>query len=87
MELEQIINHIATASDDLYQIIEQGHTIPPLGLRRSARLPWLVALEQSIQRPLLLLTDRNDHAMMLADELALWAPRLSRLFFLAHSLL
>jgi transcription-repair coupling factor (superfamily II helicase) len=81
MELERIIDHIATASDGLFQVIEQGHTIPSLGIRRSARLPWVAALEQSSQRPLLLITDRNDHAMMLADELALWAPKLSRLFF------
>ncbi len=81
MELERIIDHIANASSGLFQIIEQAHTIPPLGLRRSARLPWLAAMHQSISRPLLLVTDRNDHALLLADELALWAPRFSRLFF------
>ena len=81
MELQRIIDHIAGASSELFQVIEQAHTIPPLGLRRSARLPWLVALHQSIDRPLILITDRNDHALMLADELALWAPGISLLFF------
>lgn len=81
MELNRIIDHIAAASDELFKIIEQGHTTPPLGLRRSAKLPWLVAMEQVTQRTLLLITDRNDHAMLLADELALWAPKSSRLFF------
>jgi transcription-repair coupling factor (superfamily II helicase) len=52
-----------------------------LGLRRSARLPWLAALHQSLERPILLITDRNDHALMLADELALWAPKVTRRFF------
>ncbi len=81
MELESIINSIASTSSELFQIIEEGHTIPSLGVRRSARLPWLAALHQSIERPLLLITDRNDHALMLADELGLWAPQLPRLFF------
>jgi transcription-repair coupling factor (superfamily II helicase) len=81
MELESIINSIATASDDLFQVIKQGHTIPPLGIRRAARLPWLAALRQSVERPILLLTDRNDRAMLLADEMALWAPKQTRLFF------
>jgi transcription-repair coupling factor (superfamily II helicase) len=81
MDLESIINSIATASSELFRIVEQGHSLPPLGVRRSARLPWLAALRHSIERPLLLLTDRNDHALMLADELDLWAPKYTRLFF------
>lgn len=81
MDLESIINCIATASTELFHTIEQGHNIPSLGVRRSARLPWLTALRQSIERPVLLITDRNDHALMLADELGLWAPNLPRLFF------
>ena len=81
MNLANIINSIHSASDELYQAIEARQSIPPLGIRRSARLPWMVALRQSIQHPLLLITDRNDHALMLADELALWAPKLTRLFF------
>jgi transcription-repair coupling factor (superfamily II helicase) len=81
MELESIITNIAEASSDLIQLVRDGRSIPPLGLRRSARLPWLAALHQSIDRPLLLITDRNDHALMLADELALWSPKVPRLFF------
>jgi transcription-repair coupling factor (superfamily II helicase) len=81
MKLETIINSIAEASSGLFRIIEEGHSIPPLGVRRSARLPWLVALRQSIERPILLITDRNDHALMLADELGLWSPNVPRLFF------
>src|SRR4030067_1102545 len=81
MELETIIDRIASSSIDLIQAIREGRSVPPLGLRRSARLPWLAALYQSLERPLLLITDRNDHALMLADELALWTPKIPRLFF------
>src|SRR4030065_2650378 len=81
MELESIITSIASSSSDLFRIIEQGHSIPPLGLRRAARLPWLAALHQSIDQPVLLITARNERALMLADELGVWAPQLPRLFF------
>ncbi len=81
MELERIVDSISIASSDLFRMVGERHPIPPLGIRRSARLPWLAALRQSLEYPLLLITDRNDHALMLADELALWAPNLPRLFF------
>ena len=81
MELESIITSIAAASSDLFKMISESRNLPSLGLRRAARLPWLVALHQTLERPVLLLTDRNDHALLLADELALWAPNAPRLFF------
>ena len=81
MELERIVDSISIASSDLFSMVGDEHQIPSLGIRRSARLPWLAALRQSLERPLLLITDRNDHALMLADELALWAPKIPRLFF------
>jgi len=81
MDISGITNAISSASNELFQAIETRLSIPPLGIRRSARLPWLAALHLTIQRPLLLITDRNDHALMLADELSLWAPGFNRLFF------
>ncbi len=81
MELEQIVQSIAVTSQDLFHLIEANQPVPPLGVRRAARLPWLAALSQSVGRPILLITDRNDHALLLADELSLWAPSLPRLFF------
>ena len=81
MELESIITIIAAASSELTNAIQAGHSVSALGLRRSARLPWLAALQQSLECPLLLITDRNDHALMLADELALWAPKIPRWLF------
>ena len=81
MELEKLIANIASASAELIHSIKESQSIPALGLRRSARLPWLAALHQVLEIPLLLITDRNDHALMLADELALWGPTIPRLFF------
>ena len=81
MELENIVSKIAESSADLFQAIQTGQRLPPLGLRRSARLAWLAALHKKLGRPILLLTDRNDHALMLADELAMWAPQVTRLYF------
>jgi transcription-repair coupling factor (superfamily II helicase) len=81
MDLESIVNSIATASSELFRMVEEQYSLPALAVRRSARLSWVAALRQSIERPLLLITDRNDHALMLADELGLWAPKIPRLFF------
>jgi transcription-repair coupling factor (superfamily II helicase) len=48
-----------------------------LGLPRAARLPLLAALHADLNRPILLLTDRADHALAFYDELSFWtkAPR------------
>jgi transcription-repair coupling factor (superfamily II helicase) len=50
---------------------------PGLGLPRSARLPILTALHQDLESPVLLITDRADHALSLFDELGFWveSPR------------
>ncbi len=57
--------------------IESGRQIPGLGLPRSARLPILAALLEDTSRPILLVTDRADHALALFDELGFWvrSPR------------
>src|SRR5215208_1492947 len=51
--------------------------LPGLGLPRAARLPVLAALHQDLDRPVLLITDRADHALSLFDELGFWvkSPR------------
>jgi transcription-repair coupling factor (superfamily II helicase) len=61
----------------LLRQIQSGEQILGLGLPRSARLPLLAALHQELNRPLLLVTDRADHALSLFDELGFWvrAPR------------
>ena len=52
-----------------------------LGLLRAARLPLVAALQQDLQTPVLLLTDRADHALTLLDELGFWAPHGRRMLF------
>jgi transcription-repair coupling factor (superfamily II helicase) len=59
----------------------QENGLPSLGLRRAARLPVLVALQQALLRPILLITDRTDRALTLADELTLLAGEARRLYF------
>ena len=51
--------------------------LPGLGLPCAARLPVLAALHHDLGRPILLITDRSDHALALFDELGLWikSPR------------
>lgn len=81
MDLDTILSNISNTSSELFDHIRAGRATPALGLRRSARLPWIAALQSCVDIPILLLTDRNDHALMLADELSLWVPNTSRLFF------
>ncbi len=61
----------------LEQLQTNGKQLPGLGLPRAARLPVLAALYQDLARPILLITDRADHALALFDELGFWvkSPR------------
>jgi transcription-repair coupling factor (superfamily II helicase) len=74
MKLDLLTHHLLGCCDDLVAQIKAGENLPNLGLRRAARLPVLAALHQELQQPFLLLTDRMDRALTLADELSLWAP-------------
>ncbi len=57
--------------------INDGKSLSGLGLPRSARLPILAALQADLDRPILFITDRSDHALALFDELGFWlkSPR------------
>ncbi len=81
MLLSSLINPIADSIKDLLDSVKSGTKVSPLGLRRASRLPLLAALEQSLNRPIFLLTDRMDHALTLLDELSLWLPDNPRLLF------
>src|SRR5262245_34222940 len=61
----------------LTQLRANGKQQPGLGLPRAARLPMLTALLEDIKQPVLLITDRSDHALSLFDELGFWikSPR------------
>jgi len=51
-----------------------------LGLPRSARLPILASLHADINQPILLITDRADHALAMFDELGFWVTSARYLF-------
>src|SRR5690349_24675386 len=61
----------------LEDLRQNGKQLPGLGLPRAARLPLLAALHTDLDRPVLLITDRADHALALFDELGFWvqSPR------------
>ncbi|MEW5830063.1 MAG: transcription-repair coupling factor, partial [Chloroflexota bacterium] len=65
----------------LLTAIQSGSAHPALGLPRAARLPVLAALHADLGRPVVLLTDRADHALARHDELAFWLPESPRFLF------
>jgi transcription-repair coupling factor (superfamily II helicase) len=79
--LETLLHEIASNLAAPLAALEAGVSPTALRLRRSARLPVLAALHARLNRPLLLITDRADHALALLDELGLWLPHAPRLLF------
>ncbi|HEX7619652.1 MAG TPA: transcription-repair coupling factor [Anaerolineales bacterium] len=77
--LEQIRS--IPAYQHLLADLQTGKQLPGLALPRAARLPILAALNENLRQPIVLVTDRADHALQLHDELAFWAPEVSRYIF------
>ncbi|HET7144168.1 MAG TPA: CarD family transcriptional regulator, partial [Anaerolineales bacterium] len=73
--LEQL--HFLPQYQQLLTKISAGKAVSGLGLPRAARLPILASLHTDLNLPILLITDRADHAMSLFDELGFWvkSPR------------
>ncbi len=69
------------AYQQLLEDLRVQKSLPGLALMRAARLPLLAALSGDLGWPVLVLTDRPDHALTLVDELAFWAPDVPRLLF------
>jgi transcription-repair coupling factor (superfamily II helicase) len=61
--------------------LKAGERFPGLALSRAARLPVLAALHKDLGQPMLLVTDRADHALQLHDELGFWLPDSNRYIF------
>jgi transcription-repair coupling factor (superfamily II helicase) len=76
-----LIEPITQATQPLLAALEGGQLMPPLGLRRSARLPVLAALYTKLNWPVVLVTDRSDRALAMLEELSLWLPGAPRLSF------
>ena len=69
------------AYQQLVESLKSDQPQPGLALPRSARLPVLAALHKELKLPILLVTDRADHALQLHDELAFWVPDATRYIF------
>ncbi|HBX71197.1 MAG TPA: transcription-repair coupling factor [Chloroflexi bacterium] len=81
--LDQIIFTIQAqaAFQAILTDLQNGVPLSNLGLHRAVRLPVLAALQKALNVPLLLISDRADYALTLADELSLWCPEVPRYFF------
>ncbi len=81
--LTEIISDLQSqrAFQDILKALENGVKLSNLGLHRSGRLPVLAALYSKLKIPILLISDRSDYALTLADELSLWCPESRRYFF------
>ncbi len=65
----------------LLEALQTGRSLPGLALPRAARLPLLAALHADLGWPILLVTDRADHALQWHDELAFWTGKAARYLF------
>ncbi len=79
MSSSLLLQHIRTLP--AYKTLLGNLTAHPLGLPRSAHLPVLASLHADLNQPILLLTDRADHALALFDELGFWLPEAPRYLF------
>ena len=77
--LEQIQS--LPAYQALLASLKSGKSQPGLALPRAARLPVLAALHADLNQPIVLVTDRANHALALHDELAFWSPSAQRYSF------
>ena len=79
--LQSLLDVIEPAIAGLAAGLASAASPTRLGLRRAARLPVAAALHRRQSAPVLLISDRADHALTLTEELALWAPDAMRLIF------
>ncbi|OIN94192.1 MAG: transcription-repair coupling factor [Anaerolineae bacterium CG1_02_58_13] len=79
MSSQLLTSHIRSLPE--YKKLLGNISARPLGLPRSARLPVLACLHADLNQPILLITDRADHALALFDELGFWLPDAPRYLF------
>src|ERR1700690_3376850 len=61
--------------------IKARKSVAGLSLLRAARLPVMAALKEDLPIPMLLITDRADHALTLYDEIKFWSQNVNRFLF------
>lgn len=81
--MDFLLNQIRSlpAYPSLLDALKSGASRPGLALPRAARLPVLAAVHADMGQPIVLVTDRADHALQLHDELAFWLPDVERYTF------
>jgi transcription-repair coupling factor (superfamily II helicase) len=81
--MDFILQHLRSTPEyqSFLQQVQDDTRLPALGLPRAARLPLMTGLHLDLNRPILLLTDRADHALALYDELSFWMPSSPRFLF------
>ena len=81
--MELLLNHLREDAEfhNLLKTLQVEKNIPGMGLVRAARLPLLAAIHRELNQPILILTDRADHALSVFDELGFWATGASRYLF------
>lgn len=79
--LEYLFESVLQTTKTLAESVRTGLSPKQLFLRHSARTPVTAALHGALAAPVLLVTDRADHALAFAEELELWAPKATRLIF------
>ena len=74
--------HSLASYQELLTQLQTGTHIPGLALRvpRAGRLPVVASLHADTNLPILLITDRADHALALFDELGFWVKSARYLF-------
>lgn len=75
MYAENLLIQIQTLAEEIIQSIEEDIPLPPFGLMRSARLPFIAALKLALGVPILYLTNRRDRAFALSNELGFWIQK------------
>jgi len=58
---------------DLLERLKGELTHVPISLPRSARLPFMAALQQSVQKPLLFVTSKADRLQSMYEEFSFWS--------------
>lgn len=83
MIMKELLRAIRSLSDHtkFREAVMNDYRLEPLPVQRSFRLPLLASLIDDINRPLVVVSDRADHASRLFDEFGVWAPESARLFF------
>lgn len=81
--MKELLRAIRSLSDHVKfrEAVMNDHRLELLSVQRSFRLPLLASLVEDINRPMVIVSDRADHASRLYDEFGVWAPESSRVFF------